>query len=165
MNEIIDGPDVTLDSNLLRDGFLFARLIALAEGYFLIKTASDHYGWEVNLPGLSQVWRGGCIIRSDMLKSIISGYQKNGVTDHLLQVLSFAGIMENLEKSAFSLLSSLATCSVSTPALSASISYYKSIKTQYLPINLIQAQRDYFGAHTYKKLNDEGTYHTQWSES
>ena len=155
--------ELSIDLDVLRDGFLFARLIALSEGYYLIKSASDHYGWEVNLPGLSQVWRGGCIIRSDMLKSIISGLQENKSIDHLFSIPSFSDLLSSLEYSAFQLLSNVALSSVSTPALSASISYYKSFKTHYLPINMIQAQRDYFGAHTYRRIDDrDGIYHTEW---
>ncbi len=155
----------SIDREVLRDGFLFARLIALAEGYYLIKAASDHYGWEVNLPGLSQVWRGGCIIRSDMLKSIITGLEQNEDVDHLFNISSFSDLLGSLDHRAFQLLSDVATSSVATPALSSAISYYKSMKTNYLPINMIQAQRDYFGAHTYRKLEDrEGVYHTQWGK-
>ena len=156
---------IEINGDILRDGFLFARLIALAEGFYLIKTASDAYNWDVNLTGLCQVWRGGCIIRSDMLLEVKKGLTEKREEGHLLESPSFGEMISELETAAYTLLSKVCLSDVATPALSASVSYYKSLKTGYLPINLIQAQRDYFGAHTYKKLSDRSnSFHTHWGD-
>ncbi len=154
---------IKIDKNTIRNGYIFARLVALSEGFHLIKMASDIYKWQINISDLAKIWKGGCIIRSDMLNSIISGLESHGHEDHLFSIPSFSKLMSSLEGEAYQLLSELAITNVSTPALSASITYYKSLKTKYLPTNMIQAQRDYFGAHTYRRLdNISATYHTDW---
>ena len=152
-----------LDETAFADTFLFARLVALAEGFDLIRTASEKYGWQINLSEVAQLWRGGCIIRSEMLKKIMDALENEPDAPHLFATKNFSRFLNKNYKTAISFFSKIAETEVPTPALSAAISYYKSLRTDYLSINLIQAQRDYFGAHTYRRLGDrESNFHTDW---
>jgi len=147
----------------LQDAFLFARLVALAEGFFLIQTASKHYGWKLDFGTVAEVWRGGCIIRSDMLKMLIQAFENSSDVPHLFAVQPFVDTLKELTPAMMEVNAFMATTLIPTPALSASFSYYKSMITNYLAINMIQAQRDYFGAHTYRKVKEPTTsFHTEW---
>ena len=143
--------------------FLFARLTALAEGFDLIKTAANNYGWEIDMAQVAQLWRGGCIIRSDMLKMFIEAIEKEPNAQHFFQTKVFADFMKKEGDAILKLYSEITDERVATPSLSAAMNYYKSLTPNYLSINLIQAQRDYFGAHAYKRLdNRDESFHTEW---
>lgn len=158
-----DSPFRGLGGNSLQTTFLFARLIALAEGFDLIKTAAQNYNWKIDMAAVAQLWRGGCIIRSDMLKMVIEAFEKEPNAPHLFATKIFGDFLKNNEAIAFNDFSEIVKCNVPTPALSAAFNYYKSLKTNYLSINLIQAQRDYFGAHTYRKTKErDKIFHTKW---
>lgn len=147
----------------LHQTFLFARLVALAEGFDLIKTASEKYGWNIKPAEVAQLWRGGCIIRSEMLKMIIEAFEKEPDAPHLFTTKTFADFFNKNEKTTLEFFAEISKSNVPTPALSAAISYYKSLNTNYLAINMIQAQRDYFGAHTYRRLDDrDNSFHADW---
>jgi len=143
--------------------FLFARLTALAEGFDLIKTAADNYGWKIDRTQVAQLWRGGCIIRSDMLKMFMDAFEKEPTAQHFFQTKVFADFMRKEGNEILKLYSEITAERVATPSLSAAMNYYKSLTTNHLSINLIQAQRDYFGAHTYRRLdNRDEPFHTEW---
>lgn len=164
-DNLINDYEVSKILSHLEDAILFARLIALAEGFYLIQQACKKYDWKMNMAQVAQLWRGGCIIRSDMLKIIITAFEEQPNAEHLFAIPSFSNILKQKRKSASILLSETAKSKVSTPALSAAMNYHKSLNTNYLPINLIQAQRDYFGAHTYRTLEERNTsFHTKWTD-
>ena len=147
----------------LKGLFLFARLIALAEGLDLIKSAAKKYDWKIDMAAVAQLWRGGCIIRSDMLKLIIEAFTKEPAAAHLLATQTISNFIKKEIGDVRTPFGEIAKTEVPTPALSAALNYYKTLTSNYLSINMIQAQRDYFGAHTYRRLDDkEGSYHTQW---
>ncbi len=160
--------DCTINQDMLPNmckAMSFPRLIALIEGFHLLIKAGEKYAWNLNLQEIAQLWRGGCIIRSDMLLLIREGLKNNPRPEHLLQLPEIReelneGLAE-LEK----LISAIAHCHLAIPAISNALNYYKSMTTGYLPINLIQAQRDYFGAHTYRTLGDRNkAVHTIWKK-
>ena len=155
------GGQVTLGH--LKGLFLFARLVALAEGLDLIKSAAKKYDWKIDMAAVAQLWRGGCIIRSDMLKLIIEAFEKEQDASHFFATQTFSKFVTEHIGEVDLAFSEIAKTVVPTPALSAAINYYKTLTSNYLSINMIQAQRDYFGAHTYRRLDDkEGSYHTDW---
>lgn len=150
---------------VLKSAMLFARLVALAEGFHLISIASKHYRWNMDLVELAQTWRGGCIIRSNLLPYIIEAYTKTGKITHLFESEIFRNLLQTHFNATAQLMAGTAQSNVSTPAINAALNYFKSLHTHYLPMNLIQAQRDYFGAHTYKRLDSgEQSFHTQWKK-
>lgn len=158
--------DCNIQEDLLPDmckAMSFPRLIALIEGFHLLIKAGQKYHWDLDLPAIAQLWRGGCIIRSDMLLLIKEGLKNNLRPVHLLQLPEIRNELQeglaDLEK----LISTVAHYHVAIPTISNALNYYKSMTTGYLPINLIQAQRDYFGAHTYRTLEDRNkAVHTIW---
>ncbi len=143
--------------------FLLARLIALAEGFDLIKSAAKKYDWQIDMAAVAQLWRGGCIIRSDMLKLVIEAFEKEPDAPHLLATQTISDFIKNEIGDVSAPFGEIAKMGVPLPALSAAMNYYKTLNASYLSINLIQAQRDYFGAHTYRRLDDrDSAFHTEW---
>lgn len=144
--------------------FLLARLIALAEGFDLIKTAAKKYDWQIDMAAVAQLWRGGCIIRSDMLKLVIEAFENEPDAPHLLATQIFSNYINKNMEDVSAPFGEIAKTGVPVPALSAAMNYYKTLTASYLSINLIQAQRDYFGAHTYRRLDDrDNSFHTKWN--
>lgn len=155
----------SIDLQVLKVGILAARIINLTEGYHMMKVASDHYDWQLQFADISQLWRGGCIIRSDMLPHFKAVFEQEPDIEHLLTDRVFAERLKPLADSLGSLIAQLGATSVATPCLSAAHNYYRSMTAAYLPINMIQAQRDYFGAHTYRRIDDpQQPVHTQWTD-
>ncbi len=152
---------LNIDLDDLQNAMLFSRLIALTEGIHIMTQAGKKYDWNYNLKDILQTWRGGCIIRSDMLKLIIESLENDNV-NHLFENEKFNYYLSNLYPSIQKIAAALAMSNIACPALLASIEYYKTLNTAFLPINLIQAQRDYFGAHTFKKLSGGGSVHVEW---
>jgi 6-phosphogluconate dehydrogenase len=157
------GNKIELDINTFNSAILFARLTAIAEGMHILKAASKKYYWDYKLADVVQAWRGGCIIRSEMLTLFLDVFIDGENFDHVMETQKFRTYMSGLFISAKSLNKSLSDTTLATPAFSAALQYYNTLMTDYLPINLIQAQRDYFGAHTYEKLSNVGEkVHTKW---
>ena len=151
---------------------LTARLVAHAEGFHLMQVASDTYNWNLDMQKIAKIWRGGCIIRSAMLPVIAKAYydyeseNTEGTLEHLFLDETFQTLLNNNFVALSGLLSSaLIGSSIATPCLSASHEYLRSMCSEILPINMIQAQRDYFGAHTYRTIEDPDTpKHTIWKK-
>lgn len=149
----------------LEEGLLAARLINLTEGFHMMRVASEQYGWHLKFDEISQLWRGGCIIRSDMLPQIRAAFEAEQDLQHLILNKNFADALTKHCEALNQLLAKVSLSPVATPCLSATANYFKSMTTAYLPINMIQAQRDYFGAHTYKRVDSpEQSRHTQWTD-
>lgn len=153
----------SLNKAAFENAILFARLIALSEGFYLIRQAAKKYGWTFKMSDLAQIWRGGCIIRSEMLKLVIDAFDSQPDAEHLFAVPVFRKKVDELLPYAKEIIGQISETDIAIPAISASLNYYKSLHTNYLAINLIQAQRDFFGAHTYRRLdNREEAVHTEW---
>ena len=140
------------------------QAVAYAQGFQQLKMAADAYNWDLRYPAIAQSWEAGCIIRSSMLKDIEKAFSEGKKLDNMFQDPYFKDLM-NKNIAALRAVIELATrAGIPTPTLSASLNYLESIFNPSLPANLIQGQRDYFGAHTYFRNDREGVYHTEWYE-
>jgi 6-phosphogluconate dehydrogenase len=146
----------------LEDAMYFAMIVTYAQGMFLLSNASEEYQYNLHLDEIAKIWRGGCIIRSEFLNDIYNAYKKDKGLKHLLLDKSVEGTVKGVLSNARIVVSSAVTAGIAAPAFAACISYFDNFRTGRMPSNLTQAQRDYFGAHTYELIGKEGKFHTQW---
>ena len=131
----------------------------------LLRTASTEYKWNLNLGDIATIWRGGCIIRAKFLNRIVEAYQRDPTLPNLLLDRYFTDIIERTQHNWRIAVSTAVLHGVAVPAFSASLAYFDSYRQARLPANLLQAQRDFFGAHTYERIDKPGVFHTEWIES
>jgi 6-phosphogluconate dehydrogenase len=148
----------------LEQAFYFSMIITYAQGMHLLSRASEEYNYDLKLGEIAKIWRGGCIIRSKFLNDIYNAYHKDAKLAHLLLDKDVHSLVAKAVKGARTVLSETITAGIATPAYSASLSYFDNFRNKRMPSNLTQAQRDYFGAHTYELIGKEGVFHTQWVE-
>lgn len=149
-------------SKTLEQAFYFGMVSAYAQGMHLLSTASIEFNYKLNLDLIAKIWRGGCIIRSAFLENIYAAYKKDSDLQHLF--LDDA-IRENLSKSIpgiRTVVSDAARHGIAVPAFSAALGYFDNFRCENMPTNLIQAQRDYFGSHTYELKGKKGVFHSKW---
>ena len=141
-----------------------SKIISYAQGYLLMRAASDSYGWELNFGDIALMWRGGCIIRSAFLGKIKEAFEKKPELENLVLDAYFADELKSSIPGLRRTLSRAVLSGIPLPAFSAALSYYDALRSETLPANLLQAQRDYFGAHTYERLDaPRGQhFHTEW---
>ncbi len=140
----------------------FAFIMAYAQGMHQLADASKEYGYELNLGEIAKIWRAGCIIRAALLADITEAYQENDSLENLLLSPSFQKKVEDTVGAARELVAYGALNGIPLPGLSNALTYFDSYTSARLPLNLIQAQRDFFGSHTYERLDREGIFHTEW---
>ena len=145
----------------LRDAFYFASLISYAQGLAMLTTASEELKMNIPLPEVVSVWRGGCIIRSAMLDMFKKAYQNSSLKNLLLDP-DIAKILQDKESSLQKIVSIAALNNYPSAGLMASLNYFNAYRRKLLPTNLVQAQRDFFGAHTYQRTDEDGIFHTEW---
>jgi len=145
-----------------RDALYASKISAYAQGMALLRQASEEYGYGLKLGEIAALWRAGCIIRARFLNNITDAYNRNPALTNLLLDDQFrAAVTQRLP--AWRKVVQLAVArGIPTPAFSASLAYYDSYRSARLPANLIQAQRDFFGAHTYERTDREGIFHSEW---
>ncbi|PKO05176.1 MAG: phosphogluconate dehydrogenase (NADP(+)-dependent, decarboxylating) [Chloroflexi bacterium HGW-Chloroflexi-3] len=144
---------------------LFAsKIISYAQGMGLLQLASKEYDYNLNLSEIAKIWRAGCIIRASLLTEIMAAYQKEPALQNLMLDVYFRQAIETRQDDLRYVIKTAIDMGISTPALSGSLAYFDAYRSERLPANLTQAQRDYFGAHTYRRIDREGTFHTQWLE-
>jgi 6-phosphogluconate dehydrogenase len=148
--------------NNVRAALYASKICSYAQGMALIRGGSAARGWGINLSELARIWQDGCIIRAQLLGRIKGAYDKNPELVNLLLAPSFREDLAPLQDSWRRLLAECMSSGIPTLSMSASLAYYDSIRCDRLPANLIQAQRDFFGAHTYKRIDREGDFHTDW---
>ncbi|MFA6083870.1 NADP-dependent phosphogluconate dehydrogenase [Mucilaginibacter sp.] len=148
--------------NALEEAFYISMMMTYAQGMHLLAKASEIYGYKLDLGEIARIWRGGCIIRSAFLSDVAKAYQAEPALPHLLLDKHIQRLVANAETGARKVLSATVTAGIATPAYAASISYFDAFRSQRMPANLIQAQRDLFGAHTYERTGQTGVFHTQW---
>lgn len=150
---------------ILHDALYAAKIISYAQGFELIKTADVHHSWEIDLGGLALLWRGGCIIRSVFLEKISEAYIRNKDLRNLIADPYFSGVLRRTQLALRQAVTFAVLNGVPVPALSAALAWFDGIRCTHLPANLLQAQRDYFGAHTYERTDKApGTFfHTNWT--
>ena len=146
---------------LLHDAFYFATIISYAQGLAMLTTASKELKMDIPLPGVVSVWRGGCIIRSALLDHFKKAYE-NAELKNLLLDKNIAGLLKQKEESAQKIVSLAALNNYPSAGFMSSLNYYNAYRRKLLPTNLIQAQRDFFGAHTYQRIDTDGIFHTEW---
>jgi 6-phosphogluconate dehydrogenase len=140
-----------------------SKVVAYAQGFDEIQAASDEYGWSVNRGAMARIWRGGCIIRARFLDRITEAFDRNPTLVSLLVDPYFASEVKKGVEAWRRIVSQAATAGIPVPAFASSLSYYDALRSERLPAALIQGQRDYFGAHTYQRIDAEGTFHTLWA--
>jgi len=149
----------------IRKALLASKIISYAQGYMLMKTAAADYGWNLNYGGIALMWRGGCIIRSVFLGKIKDAYDKNPELSNLLLDDYFRGLIDTCLDSWRKVVATAALNGIAVPAFSTALSFYDGYRSERLPANLLQAQRDYFGAHTYERIDKPRGefFHTNWT--
>ncbi|MGN6638930.1 MAG: NADP-dependent phosphogluconate dehydrogenase [Mucilaginibacter sp.] len=163
-----DEPGLNVDTQeflvALEQAFYFSMIISYAQGMHLLSNASQEYKYDLKLDEIAKIWRGGCIIRSAFLNDIYNAYQKNAKLPHLLLDSGVAELVSGSVTGARTVVSAALAAGIAAPAFAASLSYFDNFRNKRMPSNLTQAQRDYFGAHTYELIGKEGVFHTQWTK-
>lgn len=147
----------------LEQAFYFSMIVSYAQGMHLLSRASEEYNYDLKLGEIAKIWRGGCIIRSLFLNDIFAAYQKNAKLPHLLLDDNVHHLVSDAVTGARTVLSATIAAGIAAPCYAASLSYFDNFRNKRMPSNLTQAQRDYFGAHTYELIGKEGVFHTQWT--
>ena len=146
----------------VRAALYAAKVCSYAQGMALLGAASQEYGYELDLGTVAAVWRAGCIIRAHFLDDITAAFRRNPALPNLLLDDYFRNGVAERQAAWRSVIQTAASAGVPVPAFSASLAYFDAYRSARLPANLIQAQRDYFGAHTYERLDRPGVFHTEW---
>ncbi len=159
---------IELDKNefieSLRQALYIGRICCYAQGFSLMRAASKEYNWSLNLGSIASIFRGGCIIRAALLDKIKEAYDNNPELPNIMMSDYFKEILLTYHQSLRKVVITAISLGIAVPALSSTISYFDSYRTERLPANLLQAQRDFFGGHTYQRIDkDRGEfYHTEW---
>jgi 6-phosphogluconate dehydrogenase len=148
----------------VRDALYASKIISYAQGMVQLGRASELYNWQLNFEDIASIWRGGCIIRARFLNRITDAYRKNPGLKNLVLDPFFSDILLRTQANWRKAVQTAIEFGVAVPAFSAALSYFDSYRTERLPANLLQAQRDYFGAHTYERIDKPAGefFHTEW---
>ena len=149
----------------LEDAFYFSMILIYAQGMHLLSKASVTYDYKLKLGEIAKIWRGGCIIRASFLETIHRAFETNPALQHLLLDREVQLIIEKIMPVAREVIVKTISAGISIPAYANTLSYFDAMRSEQMPLNLIQAQRDYFGAHTYELIGKEGSFHTNWNRS
>ena len=149
----------------VRDALYASKIVSYAQGMELLRSGSTEYKWDLNLSDIATIWRGGCIIRAKFLNRIVEAYERDAALHNLLLDRYFTRIIRKAQRNWRVAVSTAIKHGIAVPAFSASLAYFDSYRQARLPANLLQAQRDFFGAHTYERIDRPGTFHTEWLES
>ncbi len=170
-SKILKGPKISFSGDKkvfidnLRDALYGAKVISYAQGYQMMKSAAAEYKWNLNYGSIALMWRGGCIIRSRFLGNIKEAFDKNPDLANLLLDPFFAEKIQSAQAGWRNVIATAVTNGIPVPCLSAGLTYFDGYRTERLPANLLQAQRDYFGAHTYERVDKPRGefFHTNWT--
>ncbi len=146
----------------VRQALYASKICSYAQGMAMMKTASDEFGYNLNLGEIARIWKGGCIIRAQFLDKIKEAFQRDPKLPNLLMDKEFGEAVQSRQQALRFVVTTAVELGISTLAMNASLAYYDAYRSERLPANMIQAQRDYFGAHTYQMIDREGTFHTEW---
>jgi 6-phosphogluconate dehydrogenase len=148
----------------LRDAYALSVIACYAQGFAQMRSASEEYGYSLKFTEIARIWRGGCIIRAKLLEPIRAAFKRKPDLANLMLDRTFRGIINKTGKNLRRIVKLAVDSGVPIPALVNSLTYIDSYRQARLPANLLQAQRDYFGAHTYRRIDKEGTFHTEWDK-
>ena len=170
-SQIISGPDAITPADPgrflrdLKDAVYASKIISYTQGFELLRIADKEYSWNLNLRNIAMLWRGGCIIRSVFLDNIRDAFDKNPTLENLLLDDFFRNKVEKAQEGWRRIIALSVVNGIPVPAISSAIAYFDGFRNSSLPANLIQAQRDYFGAHTYERIDKTrgDIYHTKWT--
>jgi 6-phosphogluconate dehydrogenase len=174
-SKLLKGPEGAVErfrGSADRDGFIEAvrqalyvsKICSYAQGFFQMQAADAEKGWGLNYGGIAQLWRGGCIIRAAFLQRITEAFDRNPGLENLLLDPYFRDVADKSQASWRYVVSTATHIGIPIPAFSSALAYYDGYRSAGLPQNLLQAQRDFFGAHTYERVDGEGVFHSDWME-
>lgn len=168
-SEILVGPQqAVLQENkkewieTIRKALYMSKICSYAQGFAQMQTQSNEMGWNIDLGNVAMIWRGGCIIRAQFLQKIKDAYDRDANLKNLLLDEYFKGILNEYQSALRDVVKLAIDFGIAIPAFQSAISYFDSYRTEKLSANLIQAQRDYFGAHTFERVDRDGTFHANW---
>jgi 6-phosphogluconate dehydrogenase len=146
----------------IRKALFASKICSYAQGFAQMREASEEYGWNLRYGDIAMIFRGGCIIRARFLQNIKDAYDKNPELRNLLLDDYFKNVVQSYQGAWREVVSTAVANGIPVPGFASALSYYDSYRSERLPANLLQAQRDYFGAHTFKRLDKEGSFHFEW---
>lgn len=167
-SEILTQPDYAFTGDReefvekIREALYFSKIMSYAQGFAQLRKASKEYDWDLPFGEIAKIWRAGCIIRARFLQKITDAYDKNADIENLLVDDYFNDITKKYHQAVRDVVAIAVQAGVPVPTFSSAIAYFDSYRSKRLPANLIQAQRDYFGAHTYERTDREGIFHYSW---
>ncbi|MGQ3477681.1 NADP-dependent phosphogluconate dehydrogenase [Paenibacillus sp. TY11] len=168
-SKVLSGPNVESFSGdkkefieSVRKALFASKIVSYAQGFAQMRAASDEYDWDLKYGKIAMIFRGGCIIRSQFLQNIKDAYDRDPALKNLLLDSYFKNVVETYQNAWRQVISVAVSQGIPVPGFSSALAYYDSYRTERLPANLLQAQRDYFGAHTFKRVDKEGVFHHQW---
>ncbi|KZE10304.1 NADP-dependent phosphogluconate dehydrogenase [Priestia aryabhattai] len=168
-SKVLSGPnaaafegDKTELVEAIRKALYMSKICSYAQGFAQMKAASEEYDWNLQYGDIAMIFRGGCIIRAQFLQKIKEAYDRDADLTNLLLDPYFKDIVEGYQSALREVISIAVKQGIPVPSFSSALAYYDSYRTETLPANLLQAQRDYFGAHTYQRVDKEGVFHTEW---
>lgn len=167
----LEGPDIKLTDekteliSMLEQALYFAMITVYAQGMALLQAASQKYKYDLKSESIAKIWRGGCIIRAVLLEDILTAFSQEPGLANLMINKVLADKLQHSEKGIRYVIKEAVDNGIPMPAMMMSLAYYDSYRSGWLPANLLQAQRDYFGAHTYERIDKEGIFHTQWNRN
>jgi 6-phosphogluconate dehydrogenase len=169
-SQILPGPTISFSGDpkefleMIRKALFCSKICSYAQGFQLLRAASQEYQWNINFGGVALLWRAGCIIRAQFLGRIKEAYSRNPDLANLLLDPYFANTIVQYQVAWRKVITAAVGNGIAVPAFMSALSYFDSYRSAQLPANLLQAQRDFFGAHTYRRIDKEGICHTNWTE-
>lgn len=168
-SKLLKGPEVAAFNGnkeelieAVREALYLSKIVSYAQGFAQMRAASEEYDWNLSYGDIAMIFRGGCIIRAQFLQKIKDAYDRDPQLANLLLDPYFNEIATNYQSALRKVISLAVQNGIPVPAFSSAIAYFDSYRSETLPANLLQAQRDYFGAHTYQRVDKEGVFHTNW---
>ncbi|CAG9260812.1 6-phosphogluconate dehydrogenase, decarboxylating [Paraburkholderia unamae] len=169
-SKVLAGPDAKPFSGdrkafieSVRRALYFSKVISYAQGFAQLRAASDEYKWDLQYGTIARIFRAGCIIRARFLQKIMDAYAKNPQLDNLLLDPYFRDIAANYQSALRDVVIQAVSAGVPVPAFSSAVAYFDGYRSERVPANLVQAQRDFFGAHTFERIDKPGSFHADWS--
>ncbi|WP_321911550.1 MULTISPECIES: NADP-dependent phosphogluconate dehydrogenase [unclassified Paraburkholderia] len=169
-SKVLSGPDTKPFSGdrkafieSVRRALYFSKVISYAQGFAQLRAASDEYKWDLQYGTIAKIFRAGCIIRARFLQKIMDAYAKNPQLDNLLLDPYFRDIAANYQSALRDVVIQAVSAGVPVPAFSSAVAYFDGYRSERVPANLVQAQRDFFGAHTFERIDKPGSFHADWS--
>ncbi len=171
-SKVLKGPDAPAFTGdrkafieAVRQALYASKICSYAQGFAQMRAASEEYNWDLKYGNIAKIFRGGCIIRARFLQNIMEAYDRDPGLKNLLLDSYFNGVVDNYQQSWRQVIAEAVTRGIAVPAFATALAYYDSYRTERLPANLLQAQRDYFGAHTFQRVDKEGSFHFNWMEN